>query len=240
MTARRRKLGLVLLAASAALGTVVCARRPEVVSPLAAPPLPAMASAVVDTTPKAELRLVPAEAYVRTYLSLFGGLAPLAVQKKARGADKSLLFDVWDDYLSALGLPDYRNDIPRGTQTNAIMLAAFERLGGALCNRTLEHDWKSHPPVPVDERLVFAFDGAPDALTKDQFAARFDVLHRTFLGYPVTLAPTDRIARYHHLFEDTRARHAASGAPQGRLSPAETGWVTVCEGLVRHPELQLY
>jgi len=56
---------------------------------------------------------------MRTYLQLFGGLVPLEVQKKAKGSDGNQLFDSWDDYLSALGFPDYRNDIraaPRPTR----------------------------------------------------------------------------------------------------------------------------
>lgn len=238
-----RRLALSLLVAAAALGTAVCARRPELVSPLATPPLPPVSTAMQDTTHKEELRLVPAEAYVRTYLSLFGGLAPIELQKRARGADGALLFDAWDDYLSALGLPDYRSDIPRGTQTNAIMLAAFERLGAALCDRAMEHDWKATPPLPPESRTLFVFDpgpALPEAAARAGFAERFDLLHRTFLGYPARLAPTDRTARFYRLFEDTRTRHLANTPAKPRLSPTETGWVTVCEGLVRHPEFHLY
>ena len=80
---------------------------------------------------------------MRTYLHLFGGLAPLEFQKRARGSDGASLFDTWDDYVSALGFPDYRLDVPRQTQTNALMVATFERLGVALCDRALEHDWKA-------------------------------------------------------------------------------------------------
>jgi hypothetical protein len=199
-----------------------------------------MATLAEDTSLKEEVRLVPAEAYVRTYLTLFGGLAPLEVQKRARGADGALLFDAWNDYLSALGLPDHRIDLPRGSQTNAIMLGAFERLGSALCDRAMEHDWKSTPRVALRERLIFAWEGGAEAPTTAQFAERFDVLHRTFLGYPAALAPTDRTARFQRLFEGTRSRHAAPDAPKTRLSPSETAWVTVCEGLVRHPEFHFY
>src|SRR5690349_13678916 len=143
-----------------------------------------------DTSTKEAPRLVNSEAYMRTYLMLFGGLAPLTpiqAQTVARGADGSALFDTWNDYLMALGFPDYRDDIPRQGQTNAVMVAAFERLGVALCDRALEKDLKATPPPPVDQRLIFAFDlpaGAPDQAA---FESRFDVLHRTFLGYPVAL-----------------------------------------------------
>ena len=73
--------------------------RPEVLPRLPAAPLPQLGVAAQDATPKQDRRLVPAEAYVRTYLQLFGGLAPLEVQRKARGADGGTLFDTWDDYL---------------------------------------------------------------------------------------------------------------------------------------------
>ena len=94
--------------------------------------------------------------------------------------------------------------------------------------------------MAVDRRLIFAFDGGGEALSTAGFAERFDVLHRTFLGYPARLAPTDRVARFRRLFDGTRARPAAANAPKTRLSPEETGWVTVCEGLVRHPEFHFY
>ncbi len=240
MTSLGRRLALSTLGLSAVLLTAVCARRPEAVAPAAGPPMAAVSAVTEDTSHKEEVRLVPAEAYVRTYLTLFGGLAPIEVQKRARGADGPLLFDAWNDYLSALGLPDHRIDLPRGSQTNAIMLGAFERLGSALCDRAMEHDWKSKPPVSVQERLIFAFDDGGETMTLAGFAERFDVLHRTFLGYPAALAPTDRTGRYKRLFDGTRARHAAPDAPKSRLSPVEAGWVTVCEGLVRHPEFHFY
>lgn len=120
------------------------------------------------------------------------------------------------------------------------MLGAFERLGSALCDRAMEHDWKSAPPVAVNQRLIFAFDGGGVELTTAGFAEQLDVLHRTFLGYPAKLAPTDRVRP----IPPPLRRHA--GPPRGgerpgkRLSPEETGWVTVCEGLIRHPEFHFY
>lgn len=251
MKAAPRRLAVLVFGVCFALAAAVCTRRPEVVSSTPAPPLPSASVVTEDTSHKEELRLVPVESYVRTYLSLFGGLSPLAVQEKARGADRALLFDVWDDYLTTLGLPDYRIDLPRGGQTNALMLAAFERLGAALCDRALEHDWKSKPAVAVAERLIYAFEPA-ELPSKARFAEGFDVLHRTFLGYPAALAPTDRLARFHRLFDGAVARHsaapaataatatAAPAATKSRLSPIEAGWVTVCEGLVRHPEFHFY
>lgn len=248
MKRRSRGVAVSILLALAALGTLVCTRRPEVVEPVSGPALPVVSTLAQDATHKEEPRLLPAEAYVRSYLQWFGGLAPIEVQRRARGADGALLFDAWGDYLAALGLPDYATDLPRGGQTNAIMLGAFERLGSALCARALEHDWKGERKVPVQDRLIFAFERGPEAPSVDEMAPGFDVLHRTFLGYPARLAPKERIGRFHKLFEETRARHAAAeakrgavtGAPKSRLSPSEAGWVAVCEGLVRHPELHFY
>lgn len=190
-----------------------------------------------DTTPKEAPRLVPAESYVRTYLQLFGGLAPIDAQAQAR-AGKSL-FDTWNDYLSALGFPDYRVDIPRLGQTNAIMLATFERLGVALCDRAADMDLGATAP-PVDQRVVYAFD-VPDAvLDQAGFDQRFDVLHRAFLGYPAALAPPEREPRFFKLYTDTVTAHAAKGAPSSVLKPVVAGWALVCQGLVRHPEFHFY
>ncbi len=211
------------------------ASSPELVAPGPRTPLPPAGVLSEDTAPKEDLRLVPPEAYMRTYLQLFGGLAPLD--------DGSQLFDTWDDYVSALGLPDYRFDIPRQSQTNALMVATFERLGVALCDRALEHDLrapKGGEPPPVAERLVFAFDApGKGELDAAAFGPRFDTLHRTFLGYPASLAPPGRVARYYQLYRDVEAGHVKAD-PKSRFSPAEAGWAAVCYGLVRHPEFHTY
>jgi hypothetical protein len=231
----------VRIATLAALALIAsgCARA-EVVPRTPAAPLPESGHLVQDTTPKQDRRLVPAEAYVRTYLQLFGGLAPIEVQRRARGADGAALFDTWDDYLSALGFPDYRLDLPRGTQTNALMIAAFERLGVALCDRAVEHDLKAKPPPFVKDRLLFAFEPPAGAATAATFAQGFDVLHRTFLGYPARLAPPGREASFFDLYQQTAARHAEKGSARSRFTPGESGWAAVCYGLVRHPEFHLY
>jgi hypothetical protein len=216
-----------------------CGGLPSHVKGTPAPPLQPAKVVAEDSAPKADLRLVPPEVYMRTYLQLFGGLAPLEAQKRARGKDGSNLFDTWDDYVSALGFPDYRSDIPRQVQTNALMVAAFERLGVALCDRALEHDLKAQPPTPLGDRLVFAFELPQGTLDAAAFTPRFDVLHRTFLGYPAALAPAERGARFYGLYRQILAGHAAA-SPKSRLSPAEAGWAAVCYGLIRHPEFQLY
>jgi len=195
-----------------------------------------------DTAPKEDLRMVPPEVTLRTYLQLFGGLAPLAAQNRARGGDGNQLFDTWDDYVSALGFPDYRLDVPRQTQTNALMVATFERLGVALCDRAVEHDLRAAKggALPaVSQRVIFAFDLPSGELDAAGFAPRFDVLHRTFLGYPASLAPSNRTARFFQLYRDIVSDHARAD-PKSRFSPGEAGWASVCYGLVRHPEFHLY
>jgi hypothetical protein len=190
-----------------------------------------------DTTPKLNPRLLPPEVYIHTYLTLFGGLTPMQAQQTAQGQDKSQLFDTWNDYLASLGLPDYRIDIPRATQTNALMLATFERLGVVLCDRAVEHDFAAG--AKAGSQLVFAFD-APNTLDAAGFADRFDVLHRTFLGYPAKLAANDRAQKFFALYNDTVQRHAAKTAPKSRFTPNQAGWASVCYGLMRHPEFHVY
>jgi hypothetical protein len=212
-----------------------------------------------DASPKEDVRMLPAEAYLRTYLQLFGGASPLEVQRRARPGG---LFDSWNDYAAALGLPDHRNDLPRSTQTNALMVATFDRLAIALCVRAAEHDLRGD--LPPGQRLVFAFDlgkperapepsrdglqqgkpasargdaGAPHPATLPAFTPAFDVLHRTFLGYPAALAPAERAAAFFALFQQTVARHEKT---KGTLSPVEAGWAAVCLGLARHPEFHTY
>jgi hypothetical protein len=202
------------------------------------------ANMVEDTAPKAELRMVPPEVYMRTYVELFGALLPADVQAKAKGKDGNQLFDTWDDYVSSLGFPDYRLDIPRQTQTNALMIASFERLGVALCDRAVEHDLGhlgkgQQKLVPVDKRVIFAFEPMLGKPNEAQFAFEFDILHRTFLGYPASLAPAARVPRYFALYEDIVANHAKTD-PKSRFTPEQAGWAAVCYGLVRHPEFHLY
>ena len=215
------KLGLVFLAACGGAA----------VSPSESTPLPEHQTAMIDRTPKERRRMVEPEVYLRAYLGWFGGLAPLDVQNRARPKG---LFDAWDDYLSALGLPDYKTDLPRQTQSNTLMLATLGRLGEALCARAAEHDLHGGK-TPADQRVVFAFEAAPDS--DDAFAQRFDVLHRTFLGYPAKLAPGERVANFHQLYTEVAARHAGAKNP---LTAEETAWVAVCAALVQHPEAELY
>jgi hypothetical protein len=211
----------------AAICIVLAACASQTLAPAAPQPLPSPSAAMIDTTPKARRRMVPPEVYLRAYLTWFGGLVPLDVQNRARPKG---LFDAWDDYLAALGLPDYKIDLPRQSQSNTLMLATLGRLGEALCARAAEHDLHGGK-LPLDQRVVFAFD------VKDEFAASFDVLHRTFLGYPAKLAPPDRIERFHALFSAVVARHAGAKQP---LTADETAWAAVCTALVEHPEAELY
>jgi hypothetical protein len=213
------------------LGLVVACGPPRTIRPSQPVALAAQETSVLDTTPKERRRMVPPEVYLRAYLAWFGGLAPLDVQNRARPKG---LFDAWDDYLLALGLPDYKLDFPRQTQSNTLMLATLGRLGEALCARAAEHDL--HAKTPLEQRVVYAFDVAPSP-SDDEFATRFDVLHRTFLGYPSRLAPPDRVARFAALYRSIAERHANAKQP---LTADETAWVAVCAALVQHPEAELY
>lgn len=188
-----------------------------------------------DTSHKETPRLVPAEAYMRTYLMLFGGRTALQAQSELAAGPG--LFDNWNAYLGALGLPNYAIDLPRGEQTNALMIATFERLGAALCDRAVEKDLKATPAVPVDKRMVYTFDVPKDLLDEAGFTTRFNALHRRFLGYPVKLAPAERAPRFYKLYRDIAGQHDAKTS---RLTAPEVGWAAVCQGLIRHPEFQLY
>ena len=193
------------------------------------------ASRTADTTatataPRARRRVIPPEAFLASYLGWFGNVHAVDVPTLAgRG-----LFDQWTDYLGALGLPDRRVDVPRASETNPLRLAAVGRLGEALCVRAAEHDL--HRAAPLEQRQVFAFDAVPTP-NLDQFTTGFDVLHRTFLSYPASLAPAGRLARFYALFQKVEAEHEGARAP---LTPSEAAWVAVCTALVQHPEAELY
>jgi hypothetical protein len=202
-----------------AIALAACHAPSPALAPSPPEPLPARDTVAIDTTPKERRRMLPPEAYLRAYLGWFGGLAPLDVQARAKPKN---LFDAWDDYLAALGLPDYRIDVPRQTQSNTLMLATLGRLGEALCVRAAEHDFAGK--TPKDQRVVFAFDA------QVPFADGFDVLHRTFLGYPVALAPKDRLSRFNTLYQYSLGRH----------KKPEMAWAAVCTALVQHPEAELY
>lgn len=200
--------------------------------------IPGHDSLAQDTTHKESPRLMPAENYMRSYLRIFGGLTPLQAQTAlATGGDG--LFDSWSNYLAAMGLPNYAVDLPRGAQTNALMVASFERLGIALCDKALLKDWSVVTPVAMEKRLVYAFDPPKDATDKAAFAAAFDVLHRTFLGYPVKLAPTNRVDTYFDLFNQVTSAHTKD-PKASKFTANQAGWASMCYGLVRHPEFHLY
>jgi hypothetical protein len=210
---------------------IACAHPVQALVPSPPEPLPAAQAIALDTTPKERRRMVPPEVYLRAYLGWFGNLAPLDVQQRAKPKN---LFDAWDDYLAALGLPDYRIDLPRQGQSNTLMLATLGRLGEALCARAAEHDL--HTKTPLAQRVVFAFEpkASPNAA---EFAEGFDVLHRTFLGYPAKLAPPDRVARFYTLYSYVAGRHGKQKQP---LTGDESAWAAVCTALVQHPETELY
>ena len=228
-------LGLASLAAAA------CSRPSEpqaTVSEVPVTAIPGHESLVEDTSRKAEPRMLSQEALIRSYLAIFGDLTPLAMQTRLR-AGSTALFDTWGDYLGALGLPNYETDTPRMGQTNALMLAAFERVGVALCDKAAAADL-GKAPAPLAQRKVFRFEVPATPLTEAEFRARFDLLHRTFLSYPVALAPEDRTPRFYALYTDVLARHGSAASGAFTATPVEAAWASVCYGLVRHPEFHLY
>lgn len=213
--------------------------RPREITPTPVTEIPGHELIPQDRAPKEPPRLMPAETLIRSYISLFGGLSPQALQTRLRGTTSDNLFDTWGDYLSALGVPDYAVDIPRAPQTNALMLAAFERIGVALCERAVQSDLRG--AVAVNDRVLFRFDvPAGRALTDEEFGARFDALHRRVLGYPAALAPDSRIPRFRTLYRGAVTRHTDADAGARAFNGPEAGWASVCEGLVRHPEFHLY
>ncbi len=203
--------------------------------------IPGHETVTQDNSPKEGPRLMPQETLIRSYLQLFGGLSPMAFQTRLRGTvtmGQEVLFDTWGDYLSALGVPDYSVDIPRSTQTNALMLSAFERIGSALCERAVESDLRG---AALDQHVVFHFNlPASRAVTDAEFATHFDGLHRMFLGYPANLAAAARLTRFRTLYRDTAARHEAPGTTRTAFNGPQAGWAVVCQGLIRHPEFHLY
>jgi hypothetical protein len=215
-----RRIALVLALASCGSSTI---------SPSETTGLPAHRDIMLEDGTPARRRMVQPEVFLRAYLAWFGGLAPDVVQAQSRGGG---LFDRWVDYLVALGLPDYQLDQPRANQSNTVMVAALGRLAEALCVRSVEHDLKAR--IPVEKRLVFAFE-AKESPSKDEFAERLDVLHRTFLGYPLALASPKRVDRFYALHRGVASRHS-----QSKLSADETAWAAVCTALVQHPEAGLY
>jgi hypothetical protein len=209
--------------------------------------IPGHENVAQDTTPKRGPRMLPVETYIRSYLQLFAGAmarptqTPLQVQTDIRARDATL-FDTWNDYLASMGLPDHRVDINRNTQTSPLMLATLERTGIALCDVTVANELDAMTPTPMANRRVFAFDQPAGALDLAGFRTRFDVLHRTFLGYPASLAPDNRAQRFFTLYQTTVARFsAATGAPATTFRlKSSTGWAAVCYALIRHPEFQMY
>ena len=201
--------------------------------------IPGHESLLEDTSRKSEARLIPQETLIRNYLSIFGGLSPIDLQTRLRAGSTSL-FDSWSDYLGALGFPNYESDLPRASRTNALMLASFERIGVALCDKAAEADLGKNARALTD-RTVFRFEmPAAAPLDTQGFTQRFDVLHRTFLSYPVALAPSDRVTNFFALYKDILARHQARDAGVFTSTPAQSAWAAVCYGLVRHPEFHLY
>lgn len=219
---------------------------PELVKPREQP------AAAVQTAPREsfeprEARLVAAETLIRSYTAIFGDLMIPEHRKGYDVSNRNARYFGWQEHLSALGLPDYLQDLPRVTQTNTVMVAEFERLAATLCDRAANKDLRPGANKPLTPELkalvqveappVFAFQAKPGPITLDEFRPRFDVLHRTFLGYPAELAPPERTPEFHALYTQVEARHRkeGKGAP-----PFVSAWSAVCQGLSRHPEFHHY
>lgn len=209
---------------------------PGGITPTPVGEIPGHENLPVDNSQKEGPRLMTGETLIRSYLSLFGGLAPLEMQTRLRGttpAGQTVLFDTWVNYLSALGMPDYALDIPRFSETNPLMLAAFERIGVALCDRAVTSDLRN---ANVAQRVIFNFALTPAQPTDGELDQRIGSLHRRFLAYPLSMAPEGRAARFRQLYRDTVARTATRPG----MSPTEAGWATVCYAFIRHPEFHVY
>lgn len=209
---------------------------PGGIAPTPVREIPGHENLPVDNSHKEGPRLLTGETLIRSYLSLFGGLAPLEMQTRLRGTTPSgqtALFDTWVEYLSALGMPDYAQDIPRFSETNPLMLAAFERIGVALCDRAVTSDLRN---ANVSERVVFRFALTAAQPSDAELDQRVGVLHRRFLGYPLAMAPDGRAARFRQLYRETVARTATRAG----MNPTEAAWATACYAFVRHPEFHVY
>lgn len=239
-----RRIATLALAVGLAT-TAACTRSDDTSSPTSPSQpsvpisqIPGHEDLVADRGTKEGPRLLPQEALIRTYLQLFGGLAPRQAQAALRAGSPSL-FDGWTAYLDALGLPEHAVDQPRMNQSNSLMLATFERIGIALCDKAVDHDLRGTTALPLKERYIFAFDAPPGDLNEVSFKAPFDTLHRTFLGYPSELAEPDRATRFLRLFNATRQAHEKDPPGKG-FTPSQVAWASVCYGLIRHPEFHVY
>jgi len=105
-------------------------------------PRPAAARHLAQDQP----RVLPAETYIRSYLHLFGrplargGAKGAARKRRQRPLRHVERLPRVDGHARLSG-----RHTPR-SQTNTLMLATFERLGIALCDRALEHDWAVSAP----------------------------------------------------------------------------------------------
>lgn len=223
---------LVAVAAFAAIGQG-CADEAEERPATRVENIPGHEGVGVDSRRMQGPRTMAAETYLRSYMGLFGIATPDELAAVARGEDGKEMFETWTEHLGALGLPDYTADIARASETNALMLGAYERLAMVLCERAAERDLRGG-----GGKALFDFLPASDPLDRAAFDAGFDSLHRAVLGYPARFVPA-RVEAFFRFYADVVARHGAM-TPPSRLSPGESGWAMVCEALVRHPEFHLY
>ena len=174
---------------------------------------------------------------MRSYLQLFGGLAPLDAQTALRGNNG--LFDTWRDYLAALGMPDYTLEIARNPQTNSLMIATFERMGVALCDRAVEKE------LQADTRRRRRHSERSSLSSRPQRSRRRPI-HRALRHPSSDFSRLSGQARQKPiacpLLQDLhrhRGRPRGQGRSQILFTPPLAGWATVCYGLVRHPSSTL-
>lgn len=219
----------------------------ELVKPQEVAP-PKVESAPREAFVPREPRMVPAETLIRSYAAIFGDLIGPEGRKNYPLGSRTGRYFGWEEHLPGLGVPDYQRDLPRVGQTNTVMVAEFERLAAALCDRAAARDLLPNPNakpltpelkalVQVNAPPVFPFTAKAGPISEADFAPRFDSLHRTFLGYPAELAPKERIGEFYALYTHVEARHRADKPSSASFVSA---WSAVCQGLARHPEFHHY
>ena len=179
---------------------------------------------------------------MRTYLQLFGGLAPLDVQKRARGGDGARSSTPGTTTSRRSASPTIASTSRASTQTNALMIADVRAARrGALRSRASSTICKGQAAAARPSALVFAFDLPARARRRRGRSRR---------GSTSCTAPSSATrrrsrrrsarARFFQLYRDIVAR-PRQGATRSRASPpTRPAWAAVCYGLVRHPEFHLY
>ena len=184
--------------------------------------------------------MVPPEVTMRTYLHLFGALAPLEFQKGARGATARASSTRGTTTSPRSGSPTIASTSPARRRPTRSWWPPSSASASRSATARSSTTGKEDAAEPVQERVIFAFDPPKGHVSTAQTSLRGSTcLHRTFLGYPARSRRRERSQRFYALYE-TIAKEHAKAAPKSRFTPDEAGWAAVCYGLVRHPEFHLY